>query len=70
MLCRNFGLCYFTIYDPAIYDLTMYDSCVNYPNYLKLCRKNYVTEKLNFAKKNTEFVLYANKHFSVTSHVI
>ena len=53
-----------------IYGLTMYDSCVNYPIYIKIYKENYKTGKLNFTEQNTEFLLYANKHFSVTSRGI
>ena len=51
-------------------NLTMHDSCVNCPNYLKLCTENYATGKLNFAEQYTEFLLYANKHLPVTSRGI
>ena len=64
------GCFFFTIHNPTIYGLTMYDSCVNYPNYIKIYKENYKTGKLNFTEQNSEFLLYANKHFSVTSRGI
>ena len=64
------GLCYFTIHDPTIHGPTMHNSCINYPNYLKLCRKNCATGKPNLAEQNPELFLYENNYFSLTSRGI
>ena len=37
-------------HDPKIHGPIMYDSCINYPNDFKLCRKNYATGKQNLAE--------------------
>ena len=48
----------------------MHNSCINYPNELKLCRENHATGKLNFAEQKTELLLHTDTHFSNASHVI
>ena len=42
-------------HDPTIHGSAMHDLCINYPNNLKLCRKNYATGKQNLAEQNNEF---------------
>ena len=46
---KSISLALFKIPDPTIHDPTMHNSCINYPNKLKLYRENYGTGKLNFA---------------------
>ena len=66
-----------------IHDPTMRDSCVNYPNKLKLCRENHANSNklklckenrapgnLNFTEQNTELFLHVNTLFTATSHEI
>ena len=51
-------LCYFTMYESTIRDPTMHDSCINYPNMLKLRREKYEAGKLSFPK--CALLLYVN----------
>ena len=41
--------------DPKMHDPKMHESCINYPNKLKLCRENNATGKLNFPNKKPSF---------------
>ena len=48
------GVLLFTTHDPTIHDPTMHNSCINYPNQFKLCRKTINTMQ-------RELLLHANK---------
>ena len=56
-LYELYGLWYFKIHYPMIHNPTMHDSCINYPNKLKLCREMMQLEKWILLNKKTELLL-------------
>ena len=53
-------LYYYKILDLTIHDPMIHDSCIIYPNGLKLCRDNHATGKVNFTEQKIELLLHLN----------